>query len=246
MTKTHEIPVGKLQLDEFLRGGRPYEYVVDDKGFKEGDEIHYVEFENEKETGRMAWASIVSVRKGPEAGIPQGHCIFTQYNQHQIDFRRDYDHLSNHILPKFEEKLSYKHGNSIVERINHVLASFEGAATDSIFRAKNFIDDVKTQFKAFELMMEGLTSDALNHGQKRVIANHIITMIRQSVDRIDGINWEYSEGMRERFNYFRSQSPEGNLLNKYRELREQNATLKNAFKELNDSLPGEKRNDLPF
>lgn len=235
-------------FQEIKQGKRPFEFRKNDRNYQLGDEVVHHEFDQVKqeETGRTAYTKIVGILRGPEFGIPDGYCIFTQQNEHQADFFRDFDLLSNSVLPQYEEKLSHKMGGNIVERINYTLRSFESAATDSIFRAKNFIDDVKTQFKALELMMEGLASDSLNHGQKRVIANHIITMIRSSVDRIDGINWEYSNTMFERINFFRSQSPEGNLLRKYRELKENNTHLQSTLKAMNEKLPADQRDELPF
>lgn len=235
-------------FEDIHTGKKPFEFRINDRNYQVGDEIHHIEFDNEKKepTGRECWTTVKYIIHGPAFGIPTGYCIFTQHFQYQTDFIRDYDGLANNILPRYEEKLSYKMGGNIVERMEHVLKEFNSAAVNSIWKVKNFMDDVKTQFKALEIVVEGLTSEAYNHGQKRTIGNHVINMLRGMVDKIDRVNWDYSNSMYERYNYFRSDSPEGDLMKRYRELKDQNERLKQEFKNVVTKLPEDQQTDLPF
>lgn len=117
----------------------------------------------------------------------------------------------NKIVADYEETLSYKSGGSVVDKTAHVLGQYRKIADNAIYEAKRFLEDVKTQFKALEIVIEGLSSEGMNHSQKRVIANHLITMLRTMVDRIDTTEINYSTQMFDRYNFFRSHTPERKL-----------------------------------
>lgn len=143
------------------------------------------------------------------------------------EFKNDADNWNRFLLdldkflPHYEAKLSYRVSGSPIDRIHNVLRQFETTASTSIFKAKDFIDDAKTQFKALELVVEGISYDGYNHTQKRVIANHVVNLLRNMVQRINQIDFEYSSGMYERYDFFRSQSPEKELYRKYNELKQE-------------------------
>lgn len=160
---------------------------------------------------------------------------------------QNHDKLSK-ILEQYEKDLSYRKTGDIADRMDHVLSEFQSNARNSIYTVKNFAEDVKTQFKALEIITEGLTDEGLNHTQKRVIANHMIHMFRKMVDRIDNADFSFHSGIFDRFNFFRSNSPERRLFEERKELKrkneEQEATLKilkekhpDIFKELEDQIP---------
>lgn len=248
MKKTHEIKTLMPYFQDIIDGKKPFEFRLNDRDYQVGDEIKHVEWnkEEQKETGRQCWATITYIIKGGVFGIPEGYCIFAQHTTLQSDFIRDFASM-DHLIKQYEEKLSYRMGNNISGRLGHVLSQFNKAATESAWKGKNFLEDVKTQFKAIELTLEGLTSEAYNHGQKRVIANHVINVIRQSIDRIDRTKFDYSNSMYDHFNYFRSESPEGDLLKRYRDLKEENDRLKQGIAEANNKLPDDQKiPDLPF
>lgn len=115
------------------------------------------------------------------------------------------------IVSGFEKTLSWKNGGSIEERVSHCLNQYRQIADSAINEAKGFLEDSKTQYKALEIIVEGLTSEGLNHTHKRVIANHIITMLRSMVDRLDQTKYEYNTNILERYNFFRSNTPERKL-----------------------------------
>jgi hypothetical protein len=247
MSKTHNIKTVMPFFQEVLSGKKPYEYRLNDRNYQVGDELHHIEWDatEQKETGRQCWAKIVHVLNGGVFGIPEGYCILTQHTTALSDFIRDYARIEN-LLKDYEEKLSFRMGADMSERIAHVLSTFNKAATESTWKGKNFLEDVKTQFKAIEITLEGLASEAYNHGQKRVIANHVINILRNCVDRIDRVKWDYQNSMYEHFNYFRSESPEGDLMKRYRTLKEENERLKSNVEFAKSKLPDEVKDDLPF
>lgn len=147
------------------------------------------------------------------------------------------------LLNRYEQKLSYRRGGLLTERLQHVLSEFEGVARTSILKAKDFIDDSKTQFKALELVVEGISSDAYNHTQKRVIANHVINLLRGMIQRINEMDFNYSTGIYERFDWFRSQSPERELYRKYRELKQE---LEQYKKQPVSDIENDNTERLPF
>lgn len=240
----HTIKTHKPFYQDICEGKKPFEFRFNDRGYKVGDTLHHVEYDPEKqeETGRQFWCDVVYIIYGGQFGIPEGYCIMTQHSQKQVDFIRDYGKLSVDVLPRFEAKLSHRMGGNISERIQHILNELESAATNSVFRAKHFLDDVKTQFKALELVVDGISSDSYNHTQKRVIANHVINLLRDMVDRINKIDFNYSYGIYERFDFFRSDRPEKQLYQKYRELKEELAHCKKDI--TNHTL--EEKDPLPF
>lgn len=115
------------------------------------------------------------------------------------------------IVADYEKTLSWKRGGPIEDRVAHCLGQYRQIADNAIHEAKGFLEDVKTQFKALEIIIEGLTSEGLNHTHKRVIANHIITMLRGMVDKLDQAKYEYNTNVLERYNFFRSYTPERKL-----------------------------------
>lgn len=146
-------------------------------------------------------------------------------------------------LPDYEKKLSYRISGTIEERFRHVIRQFETLATTSIFKAKDFLEDAKTQFKALELVVEGISSDSYNHTQKRVIANHVINLLRNMVQRINQVDFDYSNGIYERYDFFRSQSPEKVLYEKYNELKRE---LEHLKKEPVPPITSDDKEPLPF
>jgi hypothetical protein len=152
------------------------------------------------------------------------------------------------IVTRYEETLNWKRPGNMDERVQHVVSEYRSIADNSIFEVKRVHSDMKTHFKALEIITEGLTSEGLNHGQKRVIANHIITMLRSAVDKIDQYEYTYSAGNFERYNFFRTETPEKRLYQERNELKRRTEdqekmlkTLKekhpDTFKELEDNLP---------
>lgn len=247
MKNTHKIKTWAPFFQDIVDGKKPFEFRLNDRDYQVGDDIIHSEWNTaeEKETGRRCWATIAYIIKGGAFGIPENYCIFTQYTTCQTDFTRDFAGLQK-VVADYESKLSYRYGNHISERLNHVLSQFNKVATEAAWKGKNFLEDVKTQFKAMELTLEGVTSEAYNHGQKRVIANHVISIIRNNIDKIDRTQFDYESRMYEHFNYFRSDSPEGDLMKRYKTLKEENERLKQNFKHVVDKLPDEQKDDLPF
>lgn len=241
----HTIKTHTPFYQEIADGKKPFEFRLNDRNYKVGDTLHHLEYDPEKqeETGRQLWCDVVYVIYGGQFGIPEGYCIMTQHTQKQVDFIRDYGRISVDVLPRFEAKLNHRMGGNISERINHVLNELESSATNSVFRAKNFLDDIKTQFKALELVVDGISSDQYNHSQKRVIANHVINMLRDMVDRINKVEFNYSYGIYERFDFFRSDRPEKELYRKYRELKDE---LDHYKKDTRPHDLEDKNEPLPF
>lgn len=152
------------------------------------------------------------------------------------------------LVRRYEETLQWKKSGDMADRVQHVVSEYRSIADNAIFEVKRVHSDMKTHFKALEIITEGLTSDGLNHGQKRVIANHIITMLRSAVDKVDQYEYTYSTGNFERYNFFRSQTPEKRLYEERRELKRrvehQDKTLAalkekypDSFKEMEDTIP---------
>lgn len=247
MSKTHKIKTWAPYFQDVMDGKKPYEFRLNDRNYQVGDELQHIEWNEaeQKETGRQCWAKIVHVMKGGMFGIPENYCIITQHTTALADFARDFVGLEK-MIAQYEDKLPSRWGGNIAERLAHVLSNFNAAATEATWKGKNFLDDVKTQFKAIELTIEGLTSEAYNHGQKRVIANHVINVIRNCIDRIDRTQFDFQNRMYEHFNYFRSESPEGDLMKRYKALKEENERLKGDLKAATDLLPLELKDDLPF
>lgn len=207
-----------------------------------GSEVWLVEHDDERkeESDRRIFCTITYAIDSQEFGMPPGFSVFGFHTTKQQDFIRDFDRIVNKILPQYEEKLSHRRAGDLIDRIDHVLSEHQSISTNSIWKSKQFIEDVKTQFKALELVVEGIAGHG-NHTEKRVIANHVIKMLRDNVDRIDKIDWEYSEGIFERYNFFRSQSPERSLMEKYRDMKYELERLKG---QLNDQNNGGE--ELPF
>ena len=150
------------------------------------------------------------------------------------------------IVSEYEKNLSWKRGGTIDERVYHVLGQYRQIADNSVFQAKNFLNDVKVQFKALEIITEGITGQDLNHGQKRVIANHIIGMLRKMVDRIDQTEFTFNTNIFERFNFFRSETPESRLYENHRQLKYKTEQQDALLKKLREEHPDIFKDDLPF
>lgn len=155
----------------------------------------------------------------------------------------------NKILEQYEKDLSWKRGGDLSERLSHVLGQYRQITDNAIFQAKNFMEDVKTQFKALEIITEGITGQDLNHGQKRVIANHIITTLRRMVDRIDQADFTFTSNVFDRFNFFRSDTPESRLRESHQYLKREADSLKVKIAKLKTKHPdlfAELENEIPF
>lgn len=228
----HIVKTWKPYFADVKVGRKPFEFRINDRDYKEGDIIVHREFDAEKqeETGEQCYCDIGYVLKGGQFGIPEGYVIFAQFTMDQQSFLKDYNHLSKNILPGYESKLSWRRGDGLTERVSHVLSQLSDTTEKSILQAKAFVEDCKTQFKALEIVLEGVSAEGYNHGQKRVIANHVISMLRDMVDKVDNIDWEYTNGMNDRYSFFRSNSPEHNLLRKYKEMQQENNSLKLQLK----------------
>lgn len=243
MTNSNHFQIPEAVYQQFADGkinswhvfGAKAKYSID-------EEIVFIEYDTEmrQEKDRRLFAKVVFSFLGSEIGLPEDCCFFGFHTTRQLDFIRDFDRIMNKILPQYEEKLSHRRAGDLIDRIDHVLSEHQSISTTSIWKAKQFIEDVKTQFKALELVVEGIAGHG-NHTEKRVIANHVVKMLRDNVDRIDKIDWEYSTGIFERYNFFRSQSPERSLMEKYRDLKYELDRLKGQLKDQNNG--GE---DLPF
>lgn len=205
-----------------------------------GSEVCFIELDEDKtETDRRIFGKVTHVTNSQDFGMEPGCLLFSFHTKRQEDFVRDYDAIVNKILPRYEEKLSHRRTGDLIDRIDHVLSEHQSISTSAIYKAKQFIEDVKTQFKALELVVEGIAGHG-NHTEKRVIANHVIKMLRDNIDRIDRIDWEYSTSIFERYNFFRSNSPERTLMEKYRDLKYEVERLKEQCKNENGDQ------DLPF
>ncbi len=154
------------------------------------------------------------------------------------------------ILERYESLLSWKKSGDVEDRVEHCLSQFRQIADNSIFESKRMSQDVKSQFQALSLVIDGLTSDGLNHGQKRVIANHVITMLRAFIDKIDNAEFTFSSQSFDRFDFFRTDTPERRLHEKARNLKHSvdnyEAQMKRLEKEYPDIYLKLTQNNLPF
>jgi hypothetical protein len=151
------------------------------------------------------------------------------------------------VIAEYEQTLSYKVGGTLADRTAHVLSQYRQIADNAIFETKRYLEDTKTQFKALEIVLEGVSSEGMNHGQKRVIANHVISMLRSMADRIDTTEIDYNSRVFDRYNFYRTQTPE-------RKLYEDRANLKMTLdrqtqflKDLHEKWPQIfEKHELPF
>lgn len=153
------------------------------------------------------------------------------------------------VISHYEEKLDWKRGGNLADRVDHCLSQFRQIADNSIFNSRNFIDDVKSQYKAVMIIMEGLTDQGLNHTHKRIIANHVISMLRSAVDKFDRFEYKYSTNNFERYDFFRSNSPERTLFEQHREMKHQleyQKPLIEKLKALKEKYPEDFPEELPF
>lgn len=153
------------------------------------------------------------------------------------------------VLQAHQKDLNRHFSGDIVSRIEEVLREYKSTTQHSVYKAKELMEDVKTHFKALELVVEGITSEGLNHGQKRVIANHVITMLRSAIDRIDQKEFGFNDSVFDRFNFFRSETPEKRLMEERRELKskvDQADKMLSLLKEKHPDVWKELENDIPF
>ena len=154
------------------------------------------------------------------------------------------------VIDHYEKSLSYRSGGDVHDRLRQVLSEYQKITDNTIFQAKNFVEDVKTQFKALEIITEGISENDLNHGQKRVIANHVIKTLRRMVDRLDQLTFEYNTNILERYNFFRSYTPERRLYEQHADLSRSHDRLSDFVKTLREKHPevfkNEQGEDLPF
>jgi hypothetical protein len=140
---------------------------------------------------------------------------------------------------KFEKPLQWKNHGDLSEKADHVLSQYKSIADNAISECKRFMEDCKTQYKALEMITEGLTSEGLNHTHKRVIANHLISMLRNMVDRINRYEYEYSIARFDRYDFFRSEAPERKVYEERRELKfktEQQDKILQTLKEVHPDI----------
>lgn len=155
-------------------------------------------------------------------------------------------------LEHHEKNLTWKKSGEIHDRIDHVLSQYRSIADNAIFECKRFMEDCKTQYKALEIIAEGLTDSGLNHTHKRVIANHMISMLRNMVDKLNNYQYEYSTTAFQRYDFFRSQSPERKLHEERRELKQQKDWSDKVLKTLQEVHPDiyksltQPHDDIPF
>jgi flagellin-specific chaperone FliS len=152
------------------------------------------------------------------------------------------------ILKEYEDNLSFKWGGNTESRIRHTLSQYKQIADNAIWQAKQFLEDSKTQYKALEIIVEGLTDEGLNHGQKRVIANHIIRMLRSMVDKLDSVEYKYETNMLDRFNFFRSRTPESRLFEAHKEMKGKIEQQDALLKKLKEKHPEafDESDEIPF
>lgn len=141
------------------------------------------------------------------------------------------------MLADYEKNLSWKRGGSVVDRVSHCLSQYKQIADNAIWQAKSFLEDCKTQYKALEIITEGLTSQGLNHGQKRTIANHIITMLRSMVDKLDNADYTYTTNFIDRYNFFRSNTPEQRIYEERKELSDKVKRMEETISGLKQKHP---------
>lgn len=143
----------------------------------------------------------------------------------------------NITLKKHEEKMSWIKSGSQAERIEHVLSEYRKLADNAVYEVRSYVEDVKSQFKALIIVLEGLTSEGMNHGQKRVIANHVITMLRDMVDKVDKARFEWDFSILERYDFFRTTTPEKRIYQKVSELKRANDRQESVLKTLKEVHP---------
>lgn len=241
---THEINVTPEYFSNIKTGIITFHYRPVDNTYTVGDRIVFKE-NGGNENPKVCHATITRIHEGADFGFPKGYFTIHWSTYDHIDFEDNYQRLVTALLPEFEKKLTYKRAGDICERIHHVLSSFDSIAANAIIQAKNYSEDFKVMLKGFEMIIEGI-GDSGNHSQKRVIANHCISMIRQAIDKINRIDWEYSDSLFDRYDYFRSTAPEKTLLEKYRDLKQENERLKTNNGQLVNMIPEDQRPDLPF
>lgn len=151
-------------------------------------------------------------------------------------------------LKAYEKDLPRAYGGSELDRVDQVLSEFRSIARNAIYQSKNFVEDVRIMFQGLSLIIEGLTDEGMNHGQKRVIANHCITMIRKNVDRLAKMEFEFSSNIFERFDFFRSRTPERKLYEQLHHEKEQRKYLESVLLKIDQDVvtKAKQDTDLPF
>lgn len=154
-------------------------------------------------------------------------------------------------LKAYEKDLPRAYGGSELDRVDHVLSEFRSIARNAIYQSKNFVEDVRIMFQGLSLIIEGLTDEGMNHGQKRVIANHCISMIRKNVDRLAKMEFEFSSNNFERFDFFRSRTPEKKLYEQLSNEKRGKEYAEALLKKIEETNPeaynkAKQDTDLPF
>lgn len=153
------------------------------------------------------------------------------------------------VIKEYEKKISYSTSGSLEDRLRHTLRELDKVATNTVWKTKNFLDDSKSQFKALIIVIEGLTDEGMNHGQKRVIANHVISMLRRFVDKIDNQDHLFSSDIYDRFDFYRTDTPEKRLREERHRLKEKSDNQEKLLDELKKRYPEtfkEIEDQLPF
>lgn len=152
------------------------------------------------------------------------------------------------VLKKYEKDLPVAYGGTELERVDNSLRQFRSIATNAIYQSKSFVEDVRIMFQGLSLIIEGLTDEGMNHGQKRVIANHCISMIRKNVDKLAKMEFEFSSNNFERFDFFRSRTPEKKLYEQLHHEKEQRKYLEGILLKIDQDVvtKAKQDTDLPF
>lgn len=157
--------------------------------------------------------------------------------------------LWDKLLKQYEEPLTSRRTGDIMERVDHILRSYKSIADNALNEARGYLEETKTLFKALEIVLEGLTADGMNHGQKRVIANHLISLLRSMGDKLDQAKYEYNLSLLDRYNFWRTNTPERRLYEERADLKRTVEIQENQLKYIKDKYPEvyeRLAGDLPF
>lgn len=72
--RVHQIRLGKVFFEDVYNGEKPFELRKNDRGYKKGDILEMMEFENGEHTGRFVRALVTYILEG-FAGLKEGYCI---------------------------------------------------------------------------------------------------------------------------------------------------------------------------
>ena len=71
---THYLKIDPVYLNKLIDGSKTFELRKNDKGYKEGDRLHLMEFKAGEYTGRRIVADITYMLE-EYSGIEEGYCI---------------------------------------------------------------------------------------------------------------------------------------------------------------------------